>query len=847
MLDKEASLASYARLDAREVIKRLSSSDSGLTAQEAIQRLQTYGFNVLVPIKKSHWLIELLSEFKNPLVLILLFASVVSFLLKEILNGVIITVIILFSTVLNFFQEYHANKAAEKLKDKVATKVTVIRGGKEDEISTAHLCIGDIISLRAGDVVPADVRLIEAKDFFVNQSVLTGESFPVEKWPDTTQAAQDDYSTLTNVAFSGSSVITGTARAIVVKTGSGTEFGKVAEKLTDITGQSEFTSGIRSFSLLIMRTTIFFVLFIFFFYTFFKHGNVFETFTFAIAIAVGLTPELLPMIMSITMAKGSLKMAQKGVIVKKLASIPDFGEMSILCTDKTGTLTENKIELVTYTDVSGKHSEQVLLNAYLTSFYQTGVQNPLDDAVIRYKKEGIEAFKKVDEIPFDFVRRRMSVIVDHGSERYLIAKGAPEEVLKQCTHYQSGSELKKMETGTEKTIIKQYHDMSNDGYRVLAVARKLLHEKKAVYTKHEETDLAFLGFVAFLDPAKKDVKVVLADLEKIGIEVKVITGDNELVTQKICHEVNLPIKSVLLGSDIEKMSDDALRAAALKTTIFARCSPNDKSRIITALKVGKQVVGYLGDGINDATSLKTADVGISVNNAVDVAKESADMILTHKSLQELQNGVLEGRKTFGNTMKYILMGISSNFGNMFSVLGAALFLPFLPMLPIQILLNNLLYDVSQISIPTDNVDKEYIQKPHKWNLNYIKHFMMIFGPISSVFDFLTFFALYSIFHVTAAAFHTGWFIESLATQTLIIHIIRTRRTPFIQSTASAYLILTTLLVVFIGWILPYTFLSNYLGFEALPFNIVLSILAIVVVYMICVEAGKRVFYRFYSI
>jgi len=836
----------FAALPVQTILDQLRTTANGLTTNEAENRLEKEGFNVLREEKKLHIVLEFLSNFKNPLVLILLLAAIVSFVIGEIVNAIIIGTIVIFSVILNFFQEYRANQAAQKLKENVSTKSEVIRDGKEKELDIKNICVGDIVVLRAGDMIPADARIIESKDFFVNQSSLTGESLPVEKTTAPLHKQNASLSDLTNIVFSGTNVISGSAKALVIAIAGNTEFGKIAEKLSETPLESEFTIGMKNFSLLIMRTTIFFVLFIFFFNTLLKHADFFESFTFAIAVAVGLTPELLPMIMSVTMSKGSLSMAKKGVIVKKLAAIPDFGGMDVLCTDKTGTLTEDKIELVTYTDVFGKHSENVLHHAYLNSFYQTGVKNPMDQAVVSFKKESIDDYEKIDEIPFDFERRKTSVVVAQRKKRYLITKGAPEEMMKVCTKYQSNDVLKPLDPHTIEKINKQYHELSNQGYRVLAVASKEIHDSKTVYKKDDETNLAFLGFISFLDPAKKGIKESLFDLEKMGIEIKVITGDNELVTQKICRDVGLVVKGVLLGSAIETMSEETLRVEAKKTTIFARCSPNEKNRIITALKESGHVVGYLGDGVNDAPSLKTAHVGISVSNAVDVAKESADMILTHKSLHELKEGVLEGRKTFGNTMKYIMMGISSNFGNMFSVLGAVLFLPFLPMLPIQILLNNLMYDISQISIPTDNVDEIYIQKPKRWNMKFIKHFMFIFGPISSLFDFATFFTLYVVFKSSAPVFQTGWFLESLATQTLIIHVIRTRHIPFLQSTASKYLLITTILVVIIGWVMPYTFVGEFFQFAKLPFPIMLAIAGIVTVYMISVELGKRVFYKYYS-
>ncbi len=847
-----ATAASVATQEIDVVLDLLTSSEKGLSDDEANKRLRTHGLNVFVEEKRRHWILDFLTNFKDPLILILLFASVASFIFREVLNALIIAVIIFFSTILNFAQEFQASKAAQKLRDKIATLATVIRGGKETEVKTSHICVGDILQLNAGDIIPADARIIFSKDLFVNQSSLTGESFPSEKHADLLTKEASSLAEISNCIYAGSSVISGTAKAVVFQIGKQTEFGKIADKLILPSAQSEFTLGIKSFSLFIMRITIFFVLFVFFFTLFFKNFQPFESFTFAIAIAVGLTPELLPMIMSVTMARGSLRMAKHGVIVKKLAAIPDFGEMNILCTDKTGTLTEDNIELVTYTDIAGDHSEIVFLHAYLNSYFQTGIKNPLDDAVIRFKHEDIKQYKKIDEIPFDFERKKMSVIAEKDHERIIITKGSPEEIIKVCHSYNIGGEIKKVTLGAHKKIVKQYDDMSREGYRVLGVATRTLQKKQIHgsrigvrddrYSKDEEKDLTFIGFIAFLDPAKKDAKEVLLDLEKIGIEVKVITGDNELVTQKICREVALPVKGVILGTDVATMTNDALRRAVEKNTIFARCSPEQKNRILHALKENGNVVGYMGDGINDAPSLKTADVGISVNNAVDVAKEAADMILTHKSLQQLKEGVKEGRKTFGNTMKYVMMGISSNFGNMFSVLGAIFYIPFLPMLPIQILLNNLLYDVSQITIPSDTVDEEYLQRPKKWDLAFIKKFMIIFGSISSFFDLLTFYIMHSVLHLSIHAFQTGWFLESLLTQTLVIHSIRTRHIPLLQSRSSIYLLGSTILISLTGLLLPYTVLGTYFSFEPLQAKYVLMIGGIVLAYIMTVELVKHIFY-----
>jgi Mg2+-importing ATPase len=549
------------------------------------------------------------------------------------------------------------------------------------------------------------------------------------------------------------------------------------------------------------------------------------------------------MILSITMAKGSIRMAEKGVIVKRLSAIPNFGSMDILCTDKTGTLTQDKIELVKYTDVYGNDSSSVLEYVYLNSSYQTGIRNPMDEAVLNYKELDISDYVKVDEIPFDFFRKKMSVVVKKGADFWLITKGAPEEIFKVAPNFEVNGVLRVITESDKEKIVHKYQEFSKQGYRVLALGVRKLDEEKTVYSKDDERDLTLIGFVSFFDPPKTGVKEVLEEIHAMGVEVKIITGDNELVTLKIAEDVGLVVKGVLFGYEIDSLTDDALRVVVEKTTVFARFSPDEKNRIITALKLNNHVVGYMGDGINDAPSLKTADVGISVNNAVDVAKEAAAIILTHKSLRELKSGIQEGRRTFANTLKYIMMGISSNFGNMFSVIGAVIFLPFFPMLPIQILLNNLLYDFSQITIPSDDVDEEYTRSPKRWNIHFIKRFMYLFGPISSCFDFVTFFILYAVLHADAQTFQTGWFLESLATQTLVIHIIRTRRIPFLQSRASKWVFLSTFSCVVIGWILPYTALGRYFGFIPLPLPVLFTIASIVLVYMCIVEFAKRYFYR----
>lgn len=842
-MQKKFTLMDFSKMAASQVEKKLKTKKTGLTPQEVRHRQKVFGKNILVEEKKDNLFLDFLKEFRNPMVLILAVAAGISFAFNESLNGLIILAIILVSTILNLVQERKASHAAQKLKEGLKTQATVIRNGEKYELPVEEIVPGDLIFLNAGDLVPADARVVEAKDFFINQSALTGESFPVEKTHLTLRGNGDSLSDLNNIVFSGTNVVTGKASVIALTTGLDTEFGKISHSLSTAEDQTDFTIGVNKFSSLILKTTLIIVLAVFFFNIVLKK-DVLESFLFAIAVAVGLTPELLPLILSVNMSSGSVRMAKKGVIVKKLVAIPDFGSMDILCTDKTGTLTEDRIVLVKYTDVSGSNSENVLLNAYLNSSFQTGISNPMDEAVKKYKNIDLAKFKKIDEIPFDFLRKRMSVVVENEKRKWLICKGAPEEVFKACNFYMQGKKRVKLTAKNKDLAEKVYFDLSKEGYRVLAIGKKELKDNKKIYEVEEESNLTLLGFIAFLDPAKADAKEVVRKLEAAGVKIKIITGDNELVTQRICSELEIPVEGVLLGHQIDGLTDDALKVAVMKNSIFARFSPDEKNRVIHALKASGHVVGYMGDGINDAPSLKTADVGISVSNAVDVAKESADIILTDKSLKVLLDGILEGRKTFGNSMKYIMMGVSSNFGNMFSVLGAVIALPFLPMMPLQILLNNLLYDFSQITIPGDHIDEEYIARPKRWDMNFVKKFMITFGLISSLFDFITFFILYKTFSADAAVFQTGWFIESLATQTLIIHIIRTKKIPILQSRASNGLIFSTLLVVALGWILPFTTLGKYFGFVPLSGSLLISLGVVVLAYLVAVQIVKTIFYKY---
>jgi len=799
----------------------------GLSSKEAQDLFVEFGPNEAVHSKRISGLLSFLLRFKNPLVLILIFAAIISAFTGDWVDSSLIVGIVMVSIFLDFINTYRSQKAAELLKEEVAVNADVSRDGVFKEVRIRMIVPGDVVRLTPGDIIPADGIILEAKDFFVNEAALTGESFPLEKTPDVE-------------VMMGTSVMAGEATMKVVSTGAKTKFSGIAKSLTEAENPTEFDKGIKDFSILIMRITFILVIFIFFVIALLKH-DVLQAFLFAMALAVGLTPELLPMIIALNLSKGSLIMAKKGVIVKKLSSIQNFGNMDVLCTDKTGTLTEDRIVLVRYIDIDGEVSENVYLNAYVSSNFRTAYKNPLDTAIKEYKKIDIKDYTKIDEIPFDYKRKRDSIVVEHEGKRFLVAKGATDEMLDSCKYSLNSKNI--MNATDKKKIVYLYESLSADGYRVLAIARKDDLTEKSAYDSDEETDMIFLGFMAFLDPAKKDVTATLNRLEQYGIEIKILTGDNEFVTKKIASEIQLNVKGLVLGADIEKMNDQELSEVLDHTTIFARLNPDQKKRIILSLQKNGHVVGYMGDGINDAPSLRAADVGISVNNAVDVAKESADLILLKKSLEDLVEGILQGRRIFANTLKYLMMALSSNFGNMFSMAGASIFFTFLPMLPTQILFNNLLYDASQFAIPLDNVDDEFILKPRKLDMKFIKKFMYVFGSASSIFDLLTFLTLYFAFHFSGSAFQTGWFIESIATQTLVIYVIRTRLKPFSQSSPSKALVFSTLGAVLIGWVIIYTPLAKLFRFTPLALLPVLAIISIVLVYLVVVELIKRQFYK----
>ena len=836
-------------LPADEVLARLKTSQSGLSSQEVQSRLATYGSNELAEKQKRTGLVEVLYHLRNPLVLILLIAALISgFVAKDVTDAVIIFFIVILSVVLDVYQETKAQNAAEALKERVTTKATVLRDGVKQEVNHSEIVPGDIVYLIAGDLVPADCRLISAKDLNLNQSALTGEAFPVEKNAAPLTTATSELTGWNNYVFLGTSVVSGTGTAVVVKTGGLTEYGGIAKELVTKAPETEFEKGLRRFGALMTEVTLFLVVFVFFVNAFFYSGSrsILDSLLFAVALAVGLTPELLPMIMSINLSRGAVAMSKKGVIVKRLASIQNFGNMDILCTDKTGTLTENKLTLNDYVDVEGKETPKVLMYAYFNSVLEAGLKSPLDDAVFQYKQFDVTAVNKIDEIPFDFIRRRVSVVVEYEGQRLIIAKGAPEEILKICSYCETDENITDLTNICQGKFEQKYNDLSAQGYRVLAVAYKKVKDDKNHYSIGDETDMIFLGFLSFLDPPKESAKESIRLLARDGVELKIVTGDNELVTKTTCERLGFSIKGIVLGNEISQLQDDALARVVEENNIFARVNPAQKDRVIKALRSNGHVVGYMGDGINDAPSLKTADVGISVANAVDVAKESADLILLQPDLTVLDQGVLEGRKTFGNTMKYIMMGVSSNFGTMFSVAGASLFLNFLPMTAIQILLNNLLYDLSEATIPTDNVDEEYIEKPKKLDISYIRRFMVIMGPVSSIFDFLTFFLLLVVFKAAVPVFQTAWFVESLSTQALVVFVLRTRKTPFYKSKPGKYLFASTLAVVVVAFILPYTPLGAIFNFSPPPATFYVALVGLIVGYLLLVEVVKKWFIKRYS-
>ena len=787
------------------------------------QRARTAGPNEVAQERQRGWFIRLLIILRNPLVILLATLSSISFATGDVRAGTVMACMVVLSATLRFVQEARADSAAAKLKAMIHVTANVFRDGKALEMPLRDLVPGDIINLHAGDMIPGDVRILSAKDLFVSQGTLTGESYPVEKFHDPDPKASNSPIDLKNICFMGTSVESGTATAVVVVTGVNTYLGTMAGSITEEAPPTSFDRGLSRFTWLMIQLMAVMVPLVFLINGFTKHDWK-SAFFFAMAVAVGLTPEMLPMIVSVCLSKGAIAMSRKKVIVKRLNAIQNFGGMDVLCTDKTGTLTEDRVVLQRHCNVAGRETDEVLLDGYLISHFQTGLKNLLDTAILNssdfHQQALIEKYKKLDEIPFDFTRRMMSVMVGTPEGKsILLTKGAPEEIFHQCSQFELDGKLSPMDPGLMKGLRDEYASLSNDGFRVLAVAVKELPGKQFC-SKEDERDLVLKGYVAFLDPPKGTAAIAIQALHKHGVGVKILTGDNDLISRKVCRDVGLEPDPMLLGEAVEKMSDLELADVAEKTTLFARLTPAHKQRIVRLLRSKGHVVGFMGDGINDAPALHAADIGISVDTAVDIAKESADLILLEKDLMVLEGGVIEGRKVFVNILKYIRMGASSNFGNMFSVLGASAFLPFIPMAPIQILTNNMLYDFSQVPIPTDAVDEELVARPRPWDVGEIKRFILCIGPISSIFDYTTFFVMLYLFKCwdpsRAPLFQTGWFVESLMTQTLIIHIIRTNKIPFFQSRASWSLTLTTLAIMAFGAWLPYSPLASSLGLVHLP-------------------------------
>lgn len=835
------------------ILRDLNTSLNGLTEEEVKNRIDKYGYNEIGSEIKKSTFIKLLENLKNPLVVLLAVLALVSYITGDSMAAAVMAFMVALGVVLKFVQEVKADNSVEKLKSMVSTTATVIRDGVQKEVPLKMIVKGDIIHLASGDMIPADVQLITSKDLFVNQSALTGESLPVEK--NIVDGKWDNVLENPNLCFMGTNVESGTAIAVVLTTGGQTYFGQLSSNMTNERTMTSFDKGINEYTWLMIKF-IFIMAPVVFLINGFTKGNWFEAFLFGIAVAVGLTPEMLPMIVTVNLSKGALSMAKKKVIVKKLNAIQNFGAMDILCTDKTGTITCGKVILQKHVNIYGSDSERVLKYGYINSFYQTGLRNVMDTAILQHKDRGEdyfnikEKYEKLDEIPFDFIRKRMSVVVrNKRMEDVLICKGAVEEVLSLCNKYETKEGTEPFVGKMTDKIENMIKELNSEGFRVIAVAYRLFDDVKREYSVADESKLTLLGFMAFLDPPKETSAEAIDKFHQYNVEVKVLTGDNEIVTKKICQEVNLPVDKILLGSEIDAMSDEELGEAAERTSVFAKLSPMHKERIIKALQNREHVVGFMGDGINDAPALKVADVGISVDTAVDIAKESSDIILLENNLLVLEEGVLEGRKVFGNIVKYIKMTASSNFGNMFSVLGASIFVPFLPMMPIQILTNNLLYDVSQIAIPTDSVDEEWIAKPRKWAVDEIKRYIVHIGPISSIFDYTTYFIMLYVFNAwnNPALFQTGWFLESLFTQTLIIHVIRTNKIPFIQSKASKSLMITSLLIVSLGTFLVNSPIASAFGFTKLPALYYALLALILFCYVLLTQMVKMWYIKKYNI
>jgi Mg2+-importing ATPase len=857
--EDEKRLLEVCSVPAAHAMQIMGSTERGLSAEEAEQLLEKHGRNEITQTRRLNFIQDILRRLKSPLVIQLIIIAVVSSIIGELKSAVIVGFMIVLSVGLSYVLDRRSTLAVESLGRRVQSRALVLRDGRENELPLAGLVPGDIVLLQAGSIIPADLRLLSARDFFVSQASLTGESMPVEKNPEVSPGnGGKTLLDLDNACFQGSSVSSGIARGLVVNTGRRTFFGAIAERLSGRATETSFDLGVRSFTWLMIK---FMVLMVFacFMIVGLTKGNWLEALLFGLAVAVGLTPEMLPMIVTVNLAKGAISMSRKKVIVKRLSAIQNFGAIDILCTDKTGTLTQDRVILEQHVDVTGEKSDSVLRYAYLNSYYQTGLRNLLDRAILEHSEFEVDrTCRMVDELPFDFQRRRMSVVVEFEGDHVLICKGAVEEVYTCCNHYQLDGEIYPLIDMIKDDLFEEVSRLNNEGYRCLAIAYREFPRQQTRFAIQDESALVLLGYIAFLDPPKDSSAKAIKLLHETGVQVKILTGDNALVTGKICREVGLEVRRIVTGEDLNRMSEEEFSKSVAEANVLVKLSPLQKERVIETLRQGGHVVGYMGDGINDAPALRAADVGISVDSAVDVAKESADIVLLEKSLMVLEDGIIEGRKVFSNIIKYIRMGASSNFGNMFSVLGASYLLPFLPMQPIQILLNNLLYDFSQTGIPTDHVDEEQIARPRKWDIRNIKWFMIFIGPISSIFDYATFALMWFVFNsrafldmaqgqagreMHAQLFQTGWFVESLLTQTLIVHIIRTKRLPFIESRASLPMTLTTLAVMTIGIWLPYSPFAETFGFVRLPLSYWGWIAAFLLTYSVLTHNIKKWFFK----
>ena len=819
-----------------KLLADLQTTSDGLTSQQASERLEKIGPNILNKQKKSDAFSLFLSQFKSPIIIILLFAAALSLFLQDSTDAIIIFIIIFVSSMLGFFQEYRASSAIKKLLAMVRIKSNVIRDGTSKEIPLEEIVPGDVVILSAGNKIPADCIIIDSKDLFANEAVLTGETFPVEKNSNITPD-ELPISKKTNMLFMGTNVISGNAKVAVLKTASQTEFGKISERLRLRVPETEFEHGVRKFGYFLTQVTLILVIAIFAINVYLARP-VLDSFLFSLALAVGLTPQLLPAIISINLSHGARRMASHKVIVKRLASIENFGSMNVLCSDKTGTLTEGVVNIKSYLDVNGNDNEKISLYAYLNAIHETGFSNPIDDAIRSYKVLDISDFKKLDEIPYDFSRKRLTVLFSKGNERLAITKGALSNVLEICSYAEV--QTQKIEIAVVKEqILQKFTELSQQGFRVLGISYKNLETTDM--KKEEESNMIFLGFIVLYDPPKPGIISTINQLRSLGISLKIITGDNKLVATNLAKQIGFTEPKVLTGMEMRQMSDEAFYHQVNNIQIFSEVEPNQKDRIIVALKKSGNVVGFIGDGINDATALHTADVGISVDTAVDVAKEASDIVLLEKNLDVLIKGVEEGRRTFANTIKYVFMATSANFGNMFSMAGASVFLTFLPGLPKQILLTNLITDFPEMTMSTDNVDKEMVSEPHRFDLKFIKKFMIVFGLINSSADFATFGMLLA-FGVSVEQFRTGWFIENVISAALVVLVVRTRR-PMIRGNPSKYLVLATLVSICIVIVIPFTILGKEFGFVPLPFTILGAILGIVSAYIIIVETVKKVFYK----